>query len=243
MVRKTKFKHTIPVKFSLIHPSRGRPQKAIETAQNWLNKAGNVDVEWILSLDLDDPALLQYSKALGDYSIYKLCVNDNGCAVKAINKGATYAKGDILIVLSDDFDCPDNWGEQLETILKGKEDFILKTQDGTQGWMITLPIMDRKYYERFGYIYYPEYRHMFCDTELTCVADLTSRKLTSKLLFKHNHYSVTSTKPDDTARRADRTWDQGEKLFISRYKINFGLENPTGKITDKGYINWINSKI
>ena len=118
----------------------------------------------------------------------------------------------------------------------------MKTWDGTQGWIITLPIMDRTYYNRFGYIYYPEYLHMFCDTELTAVADLTARKITSDLKFMHNHYSVTGTGMDEISQRADRTWQQGERLFIDRYKFNFGLTNPPGKVTDTRYISWFNSK-
>lgn len=242
------------MKISLLHPSRSRPQKAFETARKWIDKAG-VEVEYILSLDESDV----YQKAyFGVYGFggsdwpdklgfrstttgYNCLLSENRSAVDAINIAAKIATGDILMVLSDDFDCFDNWGVALLKELEGKEDFILKTQDGIQDWIITMPIMDRKYYNRFGYVYYPEYLHMFCDTELSCVADLTGRKLTSKLMFKHNHYSVAGGK-DAVSERADKTWAQGENLFIQRYKKNFDLVNPPGKIQSQTYLNWIKQK-
>lgn len=174
---------------------------------------------------------------------YKILRYENRSAVDAINNAAKIAKGDILIVLSDDFDCPDNWGAQIIEATQGKTDWILKTPDGIQDWIITMPIMDRAYYNRFGYVYYPEYLHMFCDTELSCVADLTARKIEANIPFQHNHYSTGRGQKDEVSIKADKTWDQGEKLFIERYKKNFGLIDPPGKIQSQTYMNWIKQKI
>lgn len=168
-------------------------------------------------------------------------VNKNRSAIDAINNAAKIVDGDIIMVVSDDTDCFINWDVQLVGILYDKTDFILKTQDGIQPWIITMPIMDRAYYNRFGYIYYPGYKHLFCDTELTCVADITGRKLTSNLLFPHNHYSIGKSVKDEISVRADATNAEGEKLFIERYKRNFDL--PKGnKIEDKGMIDWLLKK-
>lgn len=224
---------------SLIHPSRSRPEKSIETVKKWRAMAENY-VQVVVSVDCDDPKLKDYDyyyQANGAYT-----VNNNRSAVDAINKGAQLAVGDILIVVSDDTDCPDKWDSFLLKWLNGKSDFIAKTQDGIQPWIITMPVLDRIYYNRFGYIYHPDYQHNFCDTELTCVADLTGRKLTSNILFKHNHYSVTKTPPDLISKRADKTWDQGEKLFLERYKRNFDLKEIKGRIEDNGMINWLQRK-
>lgn len=224
---------------SLLCPSRGRPKKSRETIKNWLDRS-TIDVEVILSLDWDDPTRLEYHQMAS----YILVSGANKSAVDAINGAAEVAKGDIFIVVSDDTDCPDGWDKFLMKLVDGKTDWILKTNDGTQPWIITSPILDRAYYNRFGYIYHPDYRHMFCDTELTCVADLTGRKIISNILFKHNHYSVTKEPPDAISKRADGTWDQGEKLFLERYKRNFDLppDQIKGKIQDNGMINWLKRK-
>lgn len=228
---------------SLIHPSRNRPEKAFKTHCNWINSLSDkVDFQYILSIDNDDFYKMDYAEYFGGHAI--IISNGNKSAVDAINKGAKYSTGDILVIVSDDTDCLINWDEYLLKLVDGKNDWILKTNDGVQPWIITSPILDRTYYNRFGYIYHPDYKHMFCDTELTCVADLTGRKITSNILFKHNHYSVTKESPDAISKRADATWDQGEKLFLERYKRNFDLrpEDIKGKIQDNGMINWLQRK-
>lgn len=221
---------------SIIHPSRGRPEQALKTAQKWIELAG-CPIEWWLSLDEDDR---DHYENIPDNTLF--LVNKNRSAIDAINNAAIVSRGDILIQIADDFDCPPDWGKQIIETTKGKTDWILKTPDGIQPWIITLPIMDRAYYNRFGYIYHPGYRHMFCDTEMSCVADLTGRRITANIPFKHNHYSVGGAVKDAISERADKTWEQGEKLFLSRYRQNFGLIDTPGRIQDQGMLNWIKSK-
>ncbi len=224
---------------SILLPSRSRPQRALETARKWLSTAG-CDVEFLLSIDVDDPLKLKYLEL---FPTGKILCYDNRSAIDAINRAAKESKGNVIIQIAEDFEPCDNWGMKILRETQGKEDWILKTQDGIQSWLITLPILDRKYYDRFGYIYYPEYLHMFCDTELSCVADLTGRRLTSNLLFPHNHYSTGKSVKDSVSAKADLTWNQGDKLFKERFRKNFDLRlcDLGGKIQDQGMINYARS--
>lgn len=229
---------------SIIHPSRSRYLKALETKRKWYdaanNRRKNVE-EWIISIDYNDLYKEAYRDTFGMGDAKVIC-NPNRSAVDAINEGAKVASRNILMVVSDDTEPCQGWDDKIIEATKGKKDFILKTQDGIQPWIITMPVMDRAYYNRFGYIYHPDYLHMFCDTELTCVADITGRKITSKLLFPHKHYSVTKQAADAVAKRNDSTWAQGEKLFLERYKRNFDL--PKGEpIQDNGLISWLEHKV
>lgn len=223
---------------SIIHPSRGRFQKSYQTICQWCRHAiDSRNIEVVVSVDEDDPELESYKKSYGR----DLIVNKNRSAVDAINAGAAYSRGDILMVVSDDTASFPGWKTSLLFEVEGKTDWILKTQDGIQPWIITMPIMDRVYYNRFGYIYHPDYLHMFCDTELSCVADITGRRLTSNLMFPHKHYSVTHEHPDAVNKKADATWAQGEKVFLDRYERNFDLP-PGGKIGFMDMINWLKRK-
>lgn len=234
---------------SIIHPSRGRPDKSYNTFQKWMSKSSQ-EIEFILSIDSDEPTndLLGASKYITKYNgsgyNYKPICRNNKSAIEAINYGARVATGDIMIVVSDDTDCPDLWDLFLLKWIAGRTDFICKTNDGTQPWIITNPILDRTYYNRFGYIYHPDFRHMFADTFLTCQADLTGRKIVSNIMFRHNHYSVTKEQRDAVSIKADSTWAQGEETFIRLAKQNFCLkpEDIKGKITDPGYLRWMKSK-
>lgn len=212
-----------------------------QTLQNWIKRSINGYFEIILSLDMDDPTLDEYFELFQDVNAIRL-VNRNRSAVDAINNAAKVARGNIFIVVSDDFDCPERWDERILQATEGKEDFIIKTQDGIQKWIITMPIMDRAYYNRFGYIYFPEYKHMFCDTEISCVADMLGRKIDLDILFPHNHYSIGKSIKDEVSEKADKTWAQGEALFIDRAANNFGLKDFPGKITNREYLNWLGAK-
>jgi hypothetical protein len=194
---------------------------AYNTARRWLRSA-ECNVEHILSVDQDDKALEDYYRLFKGWNII---VNENRSAVDAINEGAKISQGRILIVISDDFDCPAAWGKQILDTTVGKRDWIMKTPDGIQKRIITLPIMDRSYYNRFGYIYFPEYRHMWADTELTDVAEFTGRLIRANIPFEHNHYSIGKNGKDEVSIRADATYEDGKKLYNERKKHNFYLPN------------------
>jgi hypothetical protein len=217
------------MKISIIHPSRSRPKQAGVTLTKWLISADNPqNIEYIFSLDLDDPMRKQYKGQ-------KIIANNNTSAIAAINYAAHYATGDLLIVVSDDFDCLPHWDTVLLSALKGKVDFLVKTPDGIQPTLITLPIMDRTYYNRFGYIYYPGYQHMWSDQEMTAVGMMLGRVINVNLLFEHKHYSTGKFKKDAISKRNDSTWNQGKQLFHERLKSNFGIEQP---VMAYGEIKW-----
>lgn len=240
---------------SLIHPSRGRVEKAFQSALKWIKDAGE-PVEYILSIDSDDQYFGLYHgkfigsglsqpmrQGIGAWGHDGILGSDNRSAIDAINNAAKQCTGDIIVVMSDDFDCPPQWATALLRLTEGKTDWIAKTHDGIQNWIITLPIMDRVYYQRFGYVYHPGYAHLFCDTEMSCVADLLQRRINLDIPFKHNHYSTGASKKDSVSERADATWGQGEALFIERARKNFDLIDPPGRITDEAYNNWIRRKL
>jgi glycosyltransferase involved in cell wall biosynthesis len=227
---------------SILHPSRQRPGKSRATILKWIDRAVHKDqLEINVSLDSDDPLLSAYLIQGPTGAKTKTHVNENRSAIDAINHAAKLATGDIFIVVSDDTDCPDGWDEKLLASVAGKTDWILKCSDGgTQNWIITMPVMDRTYYNRFGYVYFPDYMHMFCDTDLTAVADLMGRLIYSDICFNHDHYSKSPDRAKDAvSEKADSTWDQGKTLFLNRVKNNFGLVDPPGGITDPTYLAWI----
>jgi hypothetical protein len=227
-------------KISILHPSRSRPQKSFEVLTKWVERSAT-EVEIIVSLDEDDPTRMQYNRPV---TAGRFIVGKNRSAVDAINRAAEAATGDIFIVVSDDTDCPNRWDEKLLQEVEGKTDWILKCQDGIQPWIITMPVMDRAYYNRFGYVYYPEFKHMFCDTFLTCVADLLDKKIVCDLMFPHLHYSTGKSVRDAINERADSTMKEGEKLFLELWNKGCGLMDNEikGTIRDQGYLKWIYSK-
>lgn len=244
---------------TILHPTRSRAEKSLMICKSWLKRAGTDDVRIIISVDDDDTTVWKYCTNLHELNFMidsedriSIVRGPNKSAVDAINSAADYAiqnyprdENQIFIVVSDDTDCPDNWAVDLLKTIEGKVDWIAKCPDGIQNWMITMPIMDRVYFNRFGYIYHPGYMHMFCDLEVTCVADLTGRKIDIPMMFRHLHPGHGHGTPDALNARADATWTQGENLFLSRLKKNFDLAETdiVGKITDESYRAWIATKL
>lgn len=220
-------------KISLIHPSRNRPEQAYNTFRNWTEKAENWNnFDYTLSLDYSDPTLAKYNDWIDRYPLPSQIINDNNSAIEAINKAAKISTGEIIIVISDDFDCTHYWDTQLLAKLEGKSDFIVKTIDGLQKTLITLPIMDRVYYNRFGYIYHPDYLHMHCDEEMTIVGHMLGKVINLDLCFPHNHYTTGKMQMDAINAKNNATWAHGQSTLDRRAKTNFGIENPLVKRED-----------
>ena len=211
------------MKFSLIHPSRGRAKQAKETAEYWLSRSGNVEVEHIVSIDYSDSEKLVYMEMFNGSVI----ANDNASVVDATNRAAKIARGDVFIYLSDDFKCPENWGELLEIEFNEDRPLLLKVDDCLQKFevpVLTIPIMNRKLYERLGYFWHPQYKSMFVDEDLYwTVRKLGAMKNAKHLKFEHYHVSNGKAANDETYKRSAANWDQGKKLFAERKAQGFPL--------------------
>lgn len=226
-------------KITCIHPTRGRKEQALNTATKWLRHAYNPwDIEYIISVDDNDTdswmsvvRLFPHVDSSSTMDI-KVIRNNNRSAIDAINNAANIATGDLLIVVSDDTSCPEHWDSQLRASLEGKSDFCAKVDDGLQPTLVTMPVMDRIYYERYGYIYHHEFEHLHCDEELTCVALMTGKYIKLPLLFPHDHPLTGRTQRDWLNDRNDTTWAQGQSTLDKHALNNFGIENPVMKRED-----------
>lgn len=214
----------------LIHPSRSRPQKAYVTANKWLDSAGHSDlyVRHTLSLDESDPKLNEYGTWFSPSKTRNIIINNNSSVVEATNKAAEITDDDILVYLSDDFDCPIMWSHAIMDEFKGVTGpMLLKVDDCLQSFdvrVLTIPIMNRALYERLGYFWHPEYKSMFVDEDLwwTCRNNGWLKKA-PHLKFPHLHHSIGKSQNDETYRRSEANWDQGKALFARRKAAGFPL--------------------
>lgn len=226
------------MKISIIHPSRNRPSLAAKTAKKWLSSAKNMsNIQYLLSLDMDDD-IKPYGDLLEGTGITVLA-RFNTSAIEAINYAAEEATGDLIIVVSDDFDCPFHWDFALTKLLQGRTDFVVKTDDGLQPFIITLPIMDRVYYENQGYIYHPDYQHMYSDSHMSCKAFLEGKYINLPIRFPHHHYSTGRNKKDEVNVKADSTYESGRLTFLKHYQNNFGVNDIKQHLpASSGFVNF-----
>lgn len=211
---------------SLLHPSRSRPQKSFETTQRWIMKAG-CETELIVSIDSNDPYKNEYLNKYGDTECTVIC-QDNKSVVEATNRAAKEAKGDVLLYLSDDFECFDWWGlDILKEFYKENRPLLLKVDDCLQDFhvkVLTIPIMNRMLYEKLEYFWNPQYLSMFVDEDLWWTCHLIgAMKFAKHLKFEHRHTCVGKAPNDETYRRSAANWDQGKAVFAQRKAQGFRI--------------------
>lgn len=207
---------------SLIHPSRGRPEKSYATTKEWVSKAG-CEVELIISIDNDDPKKTDYIDLYFKDEGYDrhLIYNLNTSVVEATNKAAKLSKGNVLVYVSDDFRCPDNWGQLVNKEFADEDrPLLIKVDDCLQQFntpVLTIPIMNRALYERLGYFWHPGYKSMFVDEDLYWTAQkLGATKNCPYLKFPHEHPANGKAPNDETYTRSAANWDQGKEFFRHR---------------------------
>lgn len=210
------------MKISLLHPSRGRPEKAKETARKWKELAG-VPIGHLFSVDHSDERKHEYI----DESFCTVMF-DNSSVVEATNRIANICDGDLLLYLSDDFDCYEGWGVDVVAQFKNEDrPLLIKCDDGLQKFetpVLTIPIMNRALYNKLGYFWHPEYKSMFVDEDLYWTAwKLGAMKMCPDIKFVHNHPSVGKAENDETYIRSSANWDQGKALFQQRKAQGFPL--------------------
>jgi len=149
------------LKLSLLHATRGRPQKTLEVRSEWLDKATKPeDVEHIYGIDVDD---LDTAVVVG--ALPKVLVTKPKGCFAAYNAAATASTGDMLIPIEDDLWPEQGWDEQVrEAMAEAVNNIaVIAVSDGQNAcieWAFT-----RKFYEARG-LYHPDYYGLFGDTEI-----------------------------------------------------------------------------
>lgn len=206
---------------TLLHPSHGRPEMAFNTFQLWRSKAVN-EFDYILGLDESDKTVSKYKELYScGLKNVRAFIGNNNSVVECTNKIAKFATGDILIYLSDDFECPDRWDELLKITANGQEKFLIKVDDCLQPFdqkVLTIPIMSKSLYSELGYFWYPEYKSMWCDVDLWHVTQ-KYHIYAPELKFKHNHW-IHHGKHDETYKNTEKNFYTGKAIFERRNQEN-----------------------
>ena len=203
--------------------SRGRPDVLYQTIQKYLSLANNTsDMRWVYSLDEDDNRLSEYAWTSGNNTH----ANPPSNKITAINSNIPKSGWDILLNISDDqIPIRQGYDDMIRKAMPDSLDASLWFNDGWQNRINTQEIVGRKYYERFGYVYHPEYKSFFCDNEATLVAQRIGKQIkNNKCIIRHDHplWNNNSHVPlDDLYKSNNQYWKHDEDLFIKRQANGF----------------------
>ncbi len=220
------------MKILIKYTTRSRRSNFLRGIDSIINNLSNKeDYHIFTSIDTDDASMIPLPEIKGNHTYI---AGKSQSKIHAINRDMEYINGqyewDILINFSDD---------QI-FITKGFDDVIraefyndfnqyLHYNDGNQKANVcTMHIVGRDYYDRFNYIYHPEYVSLWCDVENDIVAkQLGCYKYMGDhvQIFKHLHPAWGLAPQDSLSiKTEDRTlWVADEITFNKRKKINFGI--------------------
>ena len=212
------------------YTSRSRRSNFLRGYDSILNKIANrEDYHVLISVDKDDQSMYPLPVLDGNYTFV---VGNSKNKIDAINRDLNDFDydWDILINMSDDMIFSK---KGFDDIIRAEfyNDFnqYLHFNDGNQKSNVcTMHIVGRDYYNRFKYIYHPDYISLWCDVENDIVAkQLGCYKYMGDdiKLFKHLH-PAWGLAPQDalSIKTEDRAlWVADEITFNNRKKINFGL--------------------
>lgn len=236
---------TINMHLLLKYPTRSRPLKFMNNLNAYLEKAsGKHDITVMVTMDIDDstmnnnPMRYYLTGKIGGRINVRFSYGESRGKIAAINRDVLMdIPWDVLVSTADDMEPQEkDWDDTILTDLirefpdtNGSINYntdprLETTADGRpEGWkgLITLPVIGRKLYERFGYIYHPDYISESCDDEQTLVytklgvlRHIDRRPIFHNFVPWHDELMVRNMQIGQTVDR---------KKFMERKAINFGL--------------------
>uniref|UniRef100_A0A6C0I7E7 Glycosyltransferase n=1 Tax=viral metagenome TaxID=1070528 RepID=A0A6C0I7E7_9ZZZZ len=206
--------------------SRSRPVQLLSIVRKYIEFANDTkNIIFVISLDTDDETVTdELQKQLQDvHSCIKVCMGISKSKIDAINRDIPNPQTfDILLVASDDM-IPQVKG--YDTIIREKmrkhypdTDGVLFFNDGYSGKTLnTLSIMGRKYYQRFGYIYYPGYKSFYCDNEFMRTAEkLRKQTYFDQVIIRHRHCVYDKEVSFDALYQRNSKYSDEDKALYDR---------------------------
>lgn len=231
------------MKLLIKFPTRERTKKFFSVLDKYITLANNIkEIGFLISLDEDDQTMnndlvKKRFKTYQDKGIKLVYFyGNNKSKVQAINADVEKVAGwNVLILASDD----------MIPVVKGYDDIIRKDMndhfrdsdgvlwynDGGQNNINTLCILGKKYYDRFNYIYHPDYTSLWCDNEFTEVSQLLKRVYkTDKIIIEHQHPVYKKTTYDQLYAKNESFYSIDQKIFEERKSKTFFLDRFNKKL-------------
>lgn len=205
--------------------SRQRPLKFHNCINNL--KECFTDYKVIAKIDRNDPTIREYLSIA--YPEVDFDIGHSKSKVEAINTAIPAYDWEILVNTSDDIWWKPGSGDEIrkqmepDTFLHFPEPYAdsqaVKKRSDT---ISVVSVMDRIYYDRFGYVYNPNYFSLCCDNEATEVARLLGRyKFVDKIIFEHLHKRAGKWEGDELLTYTQSFFTQDKRTLLERRKHNF----------------------
>ena len=221
------------MKILIKFPTKNRKNKFFNTLKKYHNLCENINnVKFLISIDEDDFEMNNSDtlEILNTFKNTEVSIGHSLSKIHAVNRDVVPDDSwDIILLASDDM-IPQVKGYDKIIIDKMKliypdTDGVLWFNDGFQETRLnTLCILGKKYYERFNYIYYPEYKSTWCDNEFMSVAKILDKQTYfNEVIIKHEHPDWGYGNRDSIHIKNQEDLNHDSILFQRRKENNFNL--------------------
>lgn len=217
----------------LKYPSMSRPELFKSTMEKYCQLADDpTRFRFVFSFEDDDKTMygiedfletLKYRFQI-EYHVYR---EKSGTKISAVNNHVNDHLDDIdLVYLVSDDMIPQQKGfdTKIETLLFEAfpdGDGVLHINDGLQGPNLnTLSIMGKRFYDRFGYFYHPDYESCFPDNEFTELSYAMKKvRYVPEVIVRHEW--VGHTLQDELHWRNHMQMKPDAKVYQKRKALGF----------------------
>lgn len=217
-------------------PTRSRSEQFFNTLDLYYRKlSGEIPYWFLITCDLDDPTMncAEVKERFAHYPNLTVQFSRNETKIEAYNRDIEkYVDWfDILLVTSDDMEPVAQGYDKIiaDQMLAHFPDFdgVLNFHDGYVGEILnTLPVIGKKYYERFGYAYHPAYHALWCDNELTVVSRMLGKEaVINQIIIRHNHPLYRSASFDALLTRNESFYYTDQAIYEQRRARCFDLKD------------------
>jgi hypothetical protein len=221
------------MKLLIKFPTRNRKNKFFKVLRQYQNLCEDLDnTYFLITLDNDDESMnpSDVEDIFNTFKNIKVVYGTSNSKIHAVNRDIELINDwDIVLLASDDM-TPKVKG--YDNIIRNKmkefysdTDGILWFNDGHMGNKLnTLCILGKKYYDRFGYIYHPEYKSVWSDNEFMLVGNLLGKQTYfEQVIIEHEHPDWGYGSRDEIHQINSKNENQDKLLFTKRKDKNFYL--------------------
>ena len=221
------------MKLLIKFPTRNRKNKFFKVLRQYQNMCEDLDnTYFLITLDNDDESMnpSDVEDIFNTFKNIKVVYGTSNSKIHAVNRDIELVNDwDIVLLASDDM-TPKVKG--YDNIIRNKmkefysdTDGILWFNDGHMGNKLnTLCILGKKYYDRFGYIYHPEYKSVWSDNEFMLVGNILGKQTYfEQVIIEHEHPDWGYGSRDEIHQNNSKNENQDKLLFTKRKDNNFYL--------------------
>lgn len=226
------------VRICFKYATRKRPDQFKSTLETYLSLLSRKhDYHFVISMDSDDDTMntedmKTYLNTMRRKIQLEYYYGVSKNKIDAINRDMIAPTFDILVLISDDMipQVQDYDDIIVQNFKKSFPDYdgMLNFNDGYRNdWpkLCTLTIYGYKYYQRFGYIYNPEYESVYCDNEQTEVGRLLERICDiDRVIIRHEWSAIQFQDELRKSTENPEVYKRDESVYLRRKSVNFDLK-------------------